>query len=273
MAPNKKDATDSVSGIIGTRGSGQDSGEAPLASGRGRGRMVNYTLCVTPGSAKVPTQIRLAARWTVPPETLFGIFTHPKNARIYRDTKAVTDWRVLSAGPPGLKVVSIEKLEEVEVLGVKRSLSTLLKVTEDCRDADRPSVVFTMERSEAHKRFEGGWTWDAVRDPATGAVIGCEGLLLQDVLPKGVPRLVQKMPGFKHVLRCTSGRAARRMIEDTNVAVAALVTLRAERGLSLAQALDTLCSGGQYPGAAVGSHQIAGSSSVSASESDEENVV
>lgn len=34
-------------------------------------------------------------------------------------------------------------------------------------------------------RFNGRWDLHPVRDPASGKVVGCKGLLEQDVLPKG----------------------------------------------------------------------------------------
>ncbi|GFR49873.1 hypothetical protein Agub_g11975 [Astrephomene gubernaculifera] len=162
--------------------------------------------------------VHVTGNWPVPPEVPFAIFTHPDNSAIFRDIQRVGSRKVIKT-EPGYKEVQVEQLQDFQVLWLRRTYSTWLRVVEDTRDPDCLHITFELLRSDVLAKFGGSWRLEAVRDPASGRVVGCRGELVQDVLPKGMPSFMSRLPLLGGALRAISVRAVTRVMEDFNTAL------------------------------------------------------
>ncbi|GLI69824.1 hypothetical protein VaNZ11_014528, partial [Volvox africanus] len=161
--------------------------------------------------------VYIDGNWPVAPEVAFAIFTHPDNSALFRDIKRVGARHVLRTEPQ-YKEVQVEQLGDMKVLWIHRTYSTWLHVTEDARDPEHLRITFDLNKSDVLSKFNGRWDLRPIRDPATGQVVGCRGELNQDVLPKGIPSFMYRLPLLGAALRGISVRSVTRIMEDFNVA-------------------------------------------------------
>mmetsp|Transcript_36015 Transcript_36015/g.80163 ORF Transcript_36015/g.80163 Transcript_36015/m.80163 type:complete len:299 (+) Transcript_36015:3-899(+) len=200
----------------------------------------------------------------VGPEAVFNIFTFPNNAPLFRDIKCVGGRKVKSSAP-GSKHIEVEQVGELKILWFTRRYSTWLDVHEDSRDPENLIITFDLIRSDVLGRFSGRWDLTPIRDPGTGEVRGCKGVLQQDVLPKGMPTFLKHVPLLGGALRGVSLRAIQRVIEDCNAAIEKIAAGQ-RQGKSTRQVLLELC-GAPEPEEADGNGPVA---SFAVDMSDEE---
>ncbi|GIL58587.1 hypothetical protein Vafri_13524 [Volvox africanus] len=158
------------------------------------------------------------ASWPVAPEVAFAIFTHPDNSALFRDVKRVGARHVLKT-EPRYKEVQVEQLGDIRILWMYRTYSTWLQVVEDARDPEHLRITFELDKSDVLGKFSGRWDLRPIRDSVTGQVVGCRGEFNQDVLPKGMPSFMCRLPLLGGALRGISMRAMTRLMEDFNVAI------------------------------------------------------
>ena len=169
------------------------------------------------------------------PSVLFAIFAHPNNSALFRDIKCVRNRKILQESP-GLRVVEVDQIGELKIMKARREYTTRMTVTEDSRDPNNQTIEFRLLQSNMLAKFTGSWSFS----PLDGNQ-GCAGFLSQDVLPKGIPPAMAKLPLIGRILRRISIRAIERLMEDTNAAVAEIAKTMSTRGTSMNQALDSLC--------------------------------
>ncbi|GIL81725.1 hypothetical protein Vretimale_1315 [Volvox reticuliferus] len=177
----------------------------------------NFHLTVS-NKAGYLCHVHVDGNWPVAPEVPFAIFTHPDNSALFRDVKRVGARHVLKT-EPRYKEVQVEQLGDVRILWIHRTYSTWLHVIEDARDPENLRITFDLVKSDVLGKFSGRWDLRPIRDPATGQVVGCHGELNQDVLPKGMPSFMSRMPLLGGALRGISVRAVTRVMDDFNMAV------------------------------------------------------
>lgn len=135
----------------------------------------------------------------------------------------------------------------MRILWAERAFTTLLRVEEDARDPLRPTTAFELVRSDVLARFHGVWRIEPLPagagaggsgsgaissggvnacggggsskaggggGEAAGAVGGCVAILEQEVLPRGVPPFLARVPVLGGLLRGASLRAIKRLVED-----------------------------------------------------------
>jgi hypothetical protein len=180
------------------------------------------------------------------PAALYAIFTHPRNDGVFSGIKRVSDRRVLeeeeeeaataaaaaqqppsSSTPPAriaYRKVEVEQVGELKILMIRREFLTRLIVEEDARKA--PAFFqtrFHLVSSDALSRFEGSWSIDAGGGIDGGSTpIGCRVRLEQQVLPRGVPVFLQRVPVLGPLLRRVSLSAVERLLRDLQAVVRAL---------------------------------------------------
>mmetsp|Transcript_7504 Transcript_7504/g.19972 ORF Transcript_7504/g.19972 Transcript_7504/m.19972 type:complete len:318 (+) Transcript_7504:109-1062(+) len=196
------------------------------------------------GSVKVSnigikTCIQLQALWDVPPECIYAIFTYPDNSSLFRDVKCVGGRNVTKA-EPNFKEVEVEQRGELRVLWICRQYSTWLKVTEDARDSSCLRTNFDLMRSDVLQQFSGKWELRPVVDGATGKVVGAQGLLSQEIQPKGIPSFLKHIPLMDGLLRGVTVRVIKRLMEDIDSVVKQVKAGKA-KGQSQEEVLRQLC--------------------------------
>jgi hypothetical protein len=176
------------------------------------------------------------------PGSLFAIFTHPRNDGVFTGIKRVADRRVLEEETNEEEVVvyrkvEVEQIGELRILLARREFGTRLIVEEDARHAaaaaaegnaapptaaagaaddhndHRPyshQTRFSLVSSDALARFQGSWSIM----PLGGRGGGCLVQLEQQVLPRGVPIYLQRVPVLGGLLRRVSLRAVERLLRD-----------------------------------------------------------
>ncbi|PNW73637.1 hypothetical protein CHLRE_13g566750v5 [Chlamydomonas reinhardtii] len=209
----------------------------------------NYSVTVS-NKAGYMCHVRVIANWDVPPEVPFAIFTHPDNSSLFRDIQRVGQRKVIKT-EPAYKEVQVEQLGDIQIMWIHRTYSTWLHVIEDARDPDCLRTKFELLRSDVLGKFSGEWELRAVRDPASGKVVGCRGELTQDVLPKGMPAFMARLPVLGGVLRGISVRAVTRVMDDVAVAMDKIRAGHAA-GRSTAAMMKELCGEAAEAGCANG---------------------
>ncbi|KAG2439892.1 hypothetical protein HYH02_010522 [Chlamydomonas schloesseri] len=209
----------------------------------------NYSVTVS-NKAGYMCHVHVVANWDVPPEVPFAIFTHPDNSRLFRDIQRVGQRKVIKT-EPAYKEVQVEQLGDIQILWIHRTYSTWLHVIEDSRDPDCLRTKFELLRSDVLGKFSGEWELRAVRDPSSGKVVGCRGELVQDVLPKGMPAFMARLPVLGSVLRGISVRAVTRVMDDINIAMGRICAGHAA-GRSTAAMMKELCGEAAEAGCANG---------------------
>ncbi|GAX85838.1 hypothetical protein CEUSTIGMA_g13253.t1 [Chlamydomonas eustigma] len=200
----------------------------------------NYDLNVSNGNGYL-SHIHIESVWNVSPSILFYIFTFPSNAALFRDIKAVENREVITS-TRGLKVVMVDQIGELRVLGIVRTFRTTLRVTEDERDSEGVlRITFELLKSDVLSKFNGKWALYPIKDPKTGEITGCRGVLEQDVLPAGVPLWFQRLPVVSGILRGISAGAITRLMEDINVAVSKVEAGLAAGNNVVQHVLSQLC--------------------------------
>lgn len=179
------------------------------------------------------------------PGALYAIFTHPRNDGVFSGIKRVAYRNVLEeepapGGAPGgtpaqaavaFRRVEVEQVGELRILMVRREFATRLVVEEDARHASegRYETRFTLVRSDALSRFEGAWHIErggaddaAATTTTTTTSAGCRVRLEQQVLPRGVPVFMQRVPLVGALLRRVSLAAVEQLMRDLQKVAAEL---------------------------------------------------
>lgn len=178
--------------------------------------------------------IHVEAHFDIKPEQLFAIFTNPDNAGVFRDIKGVGH-RSVAAQSSNYRRVEVEQIGELRVMWMARQFSTYLTVTEDARDPEHLVASFELLKSDVLSKFSGRWDIYPVRSEQSGKVVGCRGVLNQDILPKGMPSFMKHMPVLGGLLRGISLRAVTRLIEDVTH-----IVNKVQKGKTVQEALDEI---------------------------------
>eukprot|EP00775_Hariotina_reticulata_P011002 gene11002-11156_t len=156
--------------------------------------------------------IQLECDLDVRPQVLFDIFCHPDNSKAFRDIKR-GGYRKVKLDEPGFKSVELEQRGELSIMWNSWVIRTYLDVVEDSRDPDCLKIAFTLLRSDILSQFQGSWELRHRKNEA-GDVVGCHAQLKQDVLPKGIPSFVARLPMLGGLLRRVVLQMAHRGVED-----------------------------------------------------------
>ena len=203
----------------------------------------NYSLAVSNGPRGHLARIRCVASFPVPPEVIYAVLTNPDNAGVFRDVADCSSRKLLieEKEPQNalLRVVEVEQLGKVRLLGREVLFRTKLRVTEDARAGPgRLSTRFELLRSDVLSTFDGTWTLEPFEEEGGGSgdcvMITTRATLEQDVTPKGVPRWLKFVPLAGGAVKRACAGAVRRMVED----LAAVADAVFREGKSLESVLE-----------------------------------
>lgn len=164
----------------------------------------NYFLAVFNGPRGHLARIRCVAFFSVAPEVIYSVLTNPDNAGVFRDVADCCSRKILSeekapeqdkprSGGP-LRVVEVEQLGKVRLLGREATFRTKLRVAEDARGAPRRfSTRFELLRSDVLSTFDGAWTLEPETESG-GETATTVATLEQVLTPRGVPRWLKFVP-------------------------------------------------------------------------------
>eukprot|EP01023_Acetabularia_acetabulum_P011794 TRINITY_DN15494_c0_g3_i1.p1 TRINITY_DN15494_c0_g3~~TRINITY_DN15494_c0_g3_i1.p1 ORF type:complete len:287 (+),score=43.13 TRINITY_DN15494_c0_g3_i1:103-963(+) len=173
-----------------------------------------YSLKVS-NAAGYLCHISLDALLPCDPQLVYDVFRNPDNSKIFRDIKEQQGRKVLFEDPEGLRIVEVKQLAELKILKfLNFTFTTLLRVTEDERDADEIKLSFEMVSSDIMSRFCGGWSLKKEYPAKDNSKVWARCKLQQDVSPKGVPPWLKHVPVLGGLLRGTSAGAIRRVMQD-----------------------------------------------------------
>jgi hypothetical protein len=207
-------------------------------SGTSRANHKNFTAHVSNQSGYL-CRVHVEAQHDVPPQDIYDIFTYPDNSAIFRDVKRIDERQVLY-DEAGKRKVKMTQVSEVKLMWMKHEIKTSMDVTEDHSDPDNLKIHFDMIRSDALSRFQGEWNIQPIRDQ-NGNVLGSSFVFEQDVLPKGVPPFLRRMPVLGGMLRGITLRTVTRLMEDLNSFLGKQVK---KSGKPARQVLDEVCGSG-----------------------------
>ncbi|KAG2497030.1 hypothetical protein HYH03_005033 [Edaphochlamys debaryana] len=165
---------------------------------------------------------------------------HPGLSALLGSSDEHKDARVLVAEPRYKEVTVLHTTDGDGVLRNKHHES-LLHLTEDRRNPDALAVTFKALQSTCFKKYTGTTVYRPVTDPATGRVVGSRAESTQDILPKGTPQWLSRMPLVGRILREACLKHVRGLVLELDAAANKVVAHAAATGVSHAEAVEAVC--------------------------------
>ncbi|KAG2497032.1 hypothetical protein HYH03_005035 [Edaphochlamys debaryana] len=172
--------------------------------------------------------------------SLLTLSMHPGVRTVVKSREVHKGCVVLVAEPLYKEVMLTQHTESDGVLRKKHE-QALLHMTEDRRNPNAMTVTFKALESTSFKKYTGTTVYHPVTDPATGCVVGSRVESTQDVLPKGLPQWLTRMPLLGNMLREAGLKHVRTLLLELKAAVDKVVAHAAATGVSHAEAVEAVC--------------------------------
>ncbi|KAG2497026.1 hypothetical protein HYH03_005029 [Edaphochlamys debaryana] len=172
--------------------------------------------------------------------SFFALGMHPGLRTLMRSREVHKDCVVLIAQPL-YKEVTVTQTTDGDGVLRKKHDESLLHITEDRRNPAALTVTFKALKSTCFKKYTGTTAFRPVTDPATGRVVGSRAESTQDILPKGTPTWLTRMPLLGHILREACLKHVRALLLELKAAADKVVAHAAATGVSHAEAVEAVC--------------------------------